>query len=195
MRDFTLVIDPGHGLTDSGAVGNGIIEKNKVLQMGLAAKYALSKEFKVELTRSLDVKRTFNQRAEVARNASADLVISLHINAAVNLNARGLWIFHQHDNAWSKQLAKFAASQAPTYFQQYPIRMWDAKNDPKALGDEWLQRPENVLKSYSTTALLLEWGFLSNTQDAAYLKTAQPQKDFVELVRGLVGEYKRITNP
>jgi N-acetylmuramoyl-L-alanine amidase len=191
---FNLVLDPGHGGKDSGACANGLAESHKVLQLAVAAKYNILKRdssIGITLTRNLDIKPTFAQRATVAREACADLVVSLHLNASANTNVGGLWLFAQHGNNWSHTLCESVKLNPPSYFKN--IRVWDAHDDPKIDGDEWLQRPANVLEKYGTTALLLEWGFVTNVEDAVYLKSTRAALDLTETLLSLVSEYRRLS--
>ena len=106
-KNIVLVLDPGHGGVDFGASGNKIIESHRVLQYALSLQYSLPKidsSIKVLLTRTMNTKPNFRQRADIVRDNAADLVISLHINASTNVNASGLWLFHQHNNPVAKTL-------------------------------------------------------------------------------------------
>ena len=78
----TIVIDPGHGGKDSGALGAKAQEKDIVLAVGKLLKKELEKEgFKVRMTREKDVFIELGQRANLANGWDGDLFISLHCNA------------------------------------------------------------------------------------------------------------------
>lgn len=78
----TIVIDPGHGGKDSGALGAKAQEKDIVLTVGKLLKKELEKEgFKVKMTRDKDVFIELGQRANLANQWDGDLFISLHCNA------------------------------------------------------------------------------------------------------------------
>jgi len=79
----TIVIDPGHGGKDAGAVGKGrLYEKNIVLNIGKYLKKELEKNgFKVYLTRSRDKYIKLPNRTKYANRKDADLFISIHANA------------------------------------------------------------------------------------------------------------------
>ena len=84
-KRFTLVIDPGHGGHDAGAVGTFSKEKDINLKTALAlGKYLerYSPDVKVIFTRKTDVFVTLHGRADIANKAKADLFISIHTNAA-----------------------------------------------------------------------------------------------------------------
>ena len=93
-KDFTVVIDAGHGGKDPGAVSaNGkVYEKNVTLKVALMVGESISKnhpEVNVLYTRKTDVFVGLNERARMANKAGADLFISIHVNAAQNRAARG----------------------------------------------------------------------------------------------------------
>lgn len=88
----TVVIDPGHGGFDPGAVSAGVKEKNIVLDVGLMLGNKIKKAFpdiKVHYTRSKDIFIPLYARAAFANRNKADLFISLHANWAAVSSARG----------------------------------------------------------------------------------------------------------
>ncbi|WP_352421734.1 N-acetylmuramoyl-L-alanine amidase [Proteiniphilum sp.] len=83
-RKFTVVIDPGHGGKDPGAVGSNSKEKDIVLSVGLKLGKLIENnhpDVNVIYTRNNDRFVALNQRAEIANKGHADLFISLHCNA------------------------------------------------------------------------------------------------------------------
>ena len=83
-RKFTLVIDPGHGGHDAGAIGKFSKEKDINLRTALAfGKYVERNcsDVKVIYTRKNDVFVKLDERAEIANRAKADLFISIHTNS------------------------------------------------------------------------------------------------------------------
>ena len=93
-KDFTVVIDAGHGGKDPGALSaNGKIkEKDITLKVALMVGESIEKKYpevKVLYTRKTDVFVGLNDRARMANKADADLFISIHVNAAQNRSAKG----------------------------------------------------------------------------------------------------------
>jgi len=91
-----IVIDPGHGGSDYGAIGpSGAREKDIVLNIAkeLAKLIRKDKQFKVIMTRDRDKTVTLEERADVANQAGADLFISIHANATVKRHVRGWNVF------------------------------------------------------------------------------------------------------
>ena len=83
-----IVIDPGHGCSDSGAVGNGLKEKNVVLATSKKLGALLQKRgYRVLYTRSTDVFINLRSRTIFAGKKNADMFISIHANAAPNASA------------------------------------------------------------------------------------------------------------
>ncbi|MHB1044327.1 MAG: N-acetylmuramoyl-L-alanine amidase [Eubacteriales bacterium] len=77
-----MVLDPGHGGKDPGAVGNGLLEKDINLDLARRVAVKLStREVEVTLTRSADIDLELSERADIANNLLADYFCSLHINA------------------------------------------------------------------------------------------------------------------
>lgn len=77
-----IVIDPGHGGKDSGAVGNGFMEKEIVLNIGMQLAEKLREMgYTVHMTRSTDVFIELKDRTKFANDKEADLFISIHANA------------------------------------------------------------------------------------------------------------------
>lgn len=90
----TVCIDAGHGGHDPGCVSADKKTREKDLTLSIARMLAAeikvkNPDVKIVMTRTTDQYVTLNDRADIANKAGADLFISIHINAAVNKNARG----------------------------------------------------------------------------------------------------------
>ena len=92
-QNFTVVIDPGHGGRDPGAIGRKGKEKDINLKVALKLGNLIQNNFKdvkVVYTRKTDVFVALDKRAQIANNAKADLFISIHTNSvAKNRTVRG----------------------------------------------------------------------------------------------------------
>ena len=91
-----IVIDPGHGGQDYGAIGQrGTREKDVVLNIAreLASLIRKDKQFKVIMTRDRDVTVDLGERAKIANDAGADLFISIHANASPKRDIKGWNVF------------------------------------------------------------------------------------------------------
>jgi len=88
----TIVIDPGHGGDEVGAVGrSGVYEKDLALDIArrLRDRLASGGRFEVLLTRSSDQSVGLRERTAIANHASADLFVSIHLNSSRRLSAHG----------------------------------------------------------------------------------------------------------
>jgi N-acetylmuramoyl-L-alanine amidase len=91
-----IMIDPGHGGKDPGAIGrNGLAEKEVVLDVGLRLKELIKRNLGLEvlMTRDRDVYIPLEERTQLANGKGADLFISIHANASPNRRVRGLEIY------------------------------------------------------------------------------------------------------
>ncbi|OQB91424.1 MAG: N-acetylmuramoyl-L-alanine amidase AmiC precursor [Candidatus Cloacimonetes bacterium ADurb.Bin117] len=103
-----IVLDPGHGGKDPGAVGkNGTREKDINLNVGLMLKSMLEKELGVEvlMTRSDDRFIPLSGRTKFAMDKKADLFVSLHTNASKNRSAKGLETYYLSTSSTSDSRA------------------------------------------------------------------------------------------
>jgi N-acetylmuramoyl-L-alanine amidase len=112
----TVVIDPGHGGKDPGAVAKTKLqEKDVVLDVSLQLGELISARFpkiKVVYTRSTDVFIGLSKRAKIANEAGADLFISIHSNAAENTAAKGFesFVLGLHKSEAALEVAKWENS-------------------------------------------------------------------------------------
>jgi N-acetylmuramoyl-L-alanine amidase len=93
---LTIVLDPGHGGHDTGALGpNGLMEKDVVLDLGLRLARLLRERLgvRVLMTRTADVFVPLPERAALANQAKADFLVSLHVNGAGKRGAVGFETF------------------------------------------------------------------------------------------------------
>ncbi len=89
----TIVIDPGHGGRDPGAIGvTGLLEKDVVLKVAKKVAAILEREttYKVILTRDSDIYIPLEERTAIANTREADLFVSIHANSAPNKKAKGV---------------------------------------------------------------------------------------------------------
>lgn len=110
-RKKIVVLDPGHGGKDPGAIGRSYrtYEKNITLSMGKELKKQLeAKGFKVYMTRSTDIFIPLRKRVAIARSYHADLFISIHADSAANRSARGLSVYTLSETASDKEAAALA---------------------------------------------------------------------------------------
>ena len=105
-----IVIDPGHGGEDEGAVGvDGTLEKEVVLNIGLYLDELLRERLRAQtlLTRARDVVVPLAERIKIANDAKADLFVSIHTNATPKKNATGIETYYL-DNTNDQSSLKLA---------------------------------------------------------------------------------------
>jgi len=108
-----ILIDPGHGGEDPGAVGLKSYEKNVVLQISEKLKGEIDRQpgMRAELTRSGDYYISLRKRTRIARDKEADLFISVHADAFKNKNARGASVYALSQRGASSETAKWLANK------------------------------------------------------------------------------------
>ncbi|WP_338751931.1 N-acetylmuramoyl-L-alanine amidase [Bacillus sp. FJAT-52991] len=162
IKDQVIVIDPGHGGKDPGAVGYGINEKDVVLATGLKVNELFKKTpFQVKMTRSTDKYVSLSGRVSYAESVKGNTFVSIHANAA-NGSASGSETYYyaaksNPHTADSKLLA--------TKIQNRLVAAWNLKD--RGVKSKSL----HVLRENSMPAALVELGFIDNKNDNAKLKS------------------------
>ncbi|WP_111636806.1 N-acetylmuramoyl-L-alanine amidase [Marinomonas shanghaiensis] len=113
-RDIVIAIDPGHGGKDPGALGqHNVREKDIVLSIGkeLASRINAVDGFKAVLTRSTDTYLQLRDRSRVAREANADLLISIHADAFTKASARGASVWALSLSGKTSEMGRWLAQQ------------------------------------------------------------------------------------
>jgi N-acetylmuramoyl-L-alanine amidase len=213
----TIVIDPGHGGREVGAVGpNGVLEKDITLTIARKLAAALSSKVgaRVVLTRDDDSVVSLDQRTALANQYKADLFLSVHLNAAVVKDAKGSETYFLSLEA-SDELARKAAeaenvSTTPNPTADLNLILWDLAqqayieessrfaqsiqeemNAATAVANRGVkQAPFKVLVGATMPAALVEVGFISNPEEEAKLQTEVFQTLMVEALTRAVQKYK-----
>ncbi|RON35384.1 N-acetylmuramoyl-L-alanine amidase [Pseudomonas brassicacearum] len=113
-RDIIVVVDPGHGGKDPGAVGaKGEREKDVVLSIAqlLAKRLKREKGFDVKLVRNDDFFVPLRKRVEIARKHNADMFISVHADAAPRITASGASVYCLSEGGATSATARFMAQR------------------------------------------------------------------------------------
>ncbi|RDK89163.1 N-acetylmuramoyl-L-alanine amidase family protein [Marinirhabdus gelatinilytica] len=160
-----IIIDPGHGGSDSGAVGvNEIREKDKVLNVSkeiISLNESLfGNTYDIYLTRYEDTLISLKDRAALAKKFNADLFVSLHCNHSINSNAKGVEVFVPKQGKYIRESIQMA----------YQLQKGLKENIGfKSRGVKFANF--QVLREsvgYCPT-VLIELGFLSNSNEALHL--------------------------
>ena len=113
-RDIIVVVDPGHGGKDPGAVGSkGQREKDVVLSIAqlLAKRLKREKGFDVKLVRNDDFFVPLRKRVEIAHKHNADMFISVHADAAPRVTASGASVYALSEGGATSATARFMAQR------------------------------------------------------------------------------------
>jgi N-acetylmuramoyl-L-alanine amidase len=215
----TIVIDPGHGGKEVGAVGpNGVYEKDITLALSrkLAASLASKIGARVVLTREDDSVVSLDQRTALANQYKADLFLSVHLNAAVVRDAKGSETYFLSLEA-SDELARKAAdtenaasAAAHDASSDLKLILWDLAQQTyigessrfaQAIQEEMnsatgvsnrgvKQAPFKVLVGATMPAALVEVGFISNPDEETKLQSAEFQDLMIDALTRAVQRYK-----
>lgn len=153
MRPLIIAIDPGHGGQDPGAIGQGgKREKDVTLAIGreLARQINSTPGLKAYMTRDTDVFIPLPRRAQLARQAKADMFVSIHADAAENRSARGSSVYVLSLKGATSQRARWLA---------------DKENASDLIGGVRLQQTDNTLASVLLD--LTQSGHMKASEDAA----------------------------
>ena len=195
----TVVVDPGHGGRDPGAIGRkGIQEKDVNLRLGRKLAAQLERRgFRVVMTRDSDRTLDLEERTAIAESANGDLFISLHANASPRRATRGIEIFYldkdveRHSlevaarengieraevDSLQHTLARLRVSEASVHSGALARIVHDeivpgVARRYRGMPDLGVKKgPFYVLFLSSMPAILVEAGFLTNREDIKLLR-------------------------
>ncbi len=109
-KKMRIVVDPGHGGKDPGALRSRVREKD--LNLAVAKElYKLLKKgnFEVKITRDNDTFIALSERSKIANSFKADLFVSIHTNSSKNRSANGFEVYFRSEKATDKEAAETAA--------------------------------------------------------------------------------------
>jgi len=215
----TIVIDPGHGGKEVGAIGPaGLMEKDATLTLcrRLAAALEAKLKTRVVLTRNDDTVVPLDQRTAIANQYHADLFLSVHMNAAIVKGAHGAETYFLSLDA-SDKLAEKAAevenaskNAGPAASSDLKLMLWDLAQQEylnessrlaQAVQEEMnritgiqsrgvKQAPFKVLVGATMPAALVEVAFITNPDEESKIKSDTFQATVVEALTKAVERYK-----
>jgi len=185
LKDKVIVIDPGHGGSDSGAIGpNKIQEKDITLAVSKKIKTLLeSAGAKVLMTRQTDVDvygpnasgvDELGARTKVANSNKADVFVSIHINAFSNPSVGGIATYYYGKSSYGAMLAQ---------------NIQDKLTNISGFQDRGITTAGfYVIKNTEMPAVLAELGFISNPNEEKNLTNPQVQQQLAQgITQGLEG--------
>ncbi|MFY9612469.1 MAG: N-acetylmuramoyl-L-alanine amidase family protein [Tissierellaceae bacterium] len=177
-----IVIDPGHGGRDPGAIGfSGSYEKDINLEISKKLFEALkSKGYKVILTRDKDEYIDNSLRADLANKKRARVFISIHGNAIKDkVSVKGIQVLYRPHR--ESTIGDLDSSQLAEIILNFMIEGTGAKNMGTIVRNDLM-----VLNRTKMPAILIECGFISNENEEKLLLTEDYQKRLVDsIVTGL----------
>ncbi len=213
-RGRVIVIDPGHGGSETGAVGpSGVEEKALTLQLARALARRLESRLPVRviLTRESDVDLDLDRRTAIANQHRADLFISVHLNSSTGRGAHGAETYFLNLEATDAAAAAAAQTEnaisgSDGAMDELDLILWDLSqsrflaqsqrlgtlvqaelNQALGLRDRGVkQAPFRVLMGAAMPAVLVELGFISNPEEETKLRRLSYQTELVDaLVRAV----------
>ncbi|MCY8599716.1 N-acetylmuramoyl-L-alanine amidase [Bacillus spizizenii] len=173
-----VFVDAGHGGYDSGAVGNGLKEKDVNLAVAKLVNSKLSKGGALPvMSRSTDVFLELSERVTKAKSNKADLFVSIHANSA-SASATGTetYYYTKYESANSKRLA--------TEIQNRLYKAMNTQNRGVKIGNF------HVIRESTMPSSLVELAFISNANDASKLKSALYQEKAAQAIyEGIIAYY------
>lgn len=216
----TVVLDPGHGGRDPGAIGvGGVREKDVTLALARALTPRLEQRgFRVVLTRDADREVELEERSALAEAARGDLFVSLHANAARRRSVRGIETYYLDENherhsltvaarengvprgdvnALQRTVAKLRVSEVSPQsrhlaelVQRQIVRGMPRLYQP--MPDLGIKKgPFYVLFLSSMPAVLVEAGFLTNSTEASRLANPRYVEALAEQIAQALAEYRQ----
>jgi N-acetylmuramoyl-L-alanine amidase len=216
----TIVIDPGHGGKEVGAIGpGGLMEKDATLALcqRLAAALEAKLKTRVVLTRNDDTVVPLDQRTAIANQYHADLFISIHMNAAIVKGAHGAETYFLSLDASDKLAEKAAELEnaskgpaGPATSSDLKLMLWDLAQQEylnessrlaQAVQEEMnritgiqsrgvKQAPFKVLVGATMPAALVEVAFITNPDEESKIKSEAFQKAVVDALTTAIERYK-----
>ena len=223
FKKRVIVIDPGHGGRDPGAIGaKKVREEYVTLKAALELRKQLLKtgKYKVVLTRSKDTYVDLEKRLLIARKARADLFISLHADSLSKRSIRGASVYTLADRAQKRGqnitqtqnwildvdlaahsdpvaniLVDLAQRSTLSKSDEFAdILIPNLKKQTVLLGNTHRQGNIYVLLAPDVPAVLLEMGFISNKKDEALLNSAKHRKKLMKTVTKSINSYFNAQN-
>lgn len=176
LSGFVIVVDPGHGGSDPGAIGpRGTFEKDIVLAIGLyLGKMLTEAGADVVYTRETDKYVSIFERPAIAAEAAADLFVSIHSNSYMGNSARGIETLYHPRDPKNQLFAEILQAEVVKAVQ---------------LVDRGLRQRTNlaVLNHSNVTSALVEVGFINHREEELLLRSDSVQKSAAEgIFNGIV---------
>lgn len=177
-----VVIDPGHGGADSGALRGIYLEKNLNLAVAkLVAQKLEKKKIYVYMTRTKDTTLTLEDRVNFSNETSPDIYVSIHTNSTVAGDSFGLETHYYKDDS-----LELARTIHENFASAKNLKNWQTK-DRGVIKSRFY-----VINHTEAPSVLIEIGFISNEEERAKLFTKERQEEIADsIVKGIL-EYLKV---
>ncbi len=183
-----VMLDPGHGGKDSGALGYGgaVYESQVNFALAVAAKQALERRGATVLfTRTDDVYYTLEERKNMARQANPDVFVSIHCNAAENKTRFGTSTYYFRP--MSQPLAQCIYQQILSVYQNALYRSDSYRRNKVGEGANF--HPFSVTRLEECPSILIETGYVTNDEECALLLNADNRARIGEAIAAGIADY------
>lgn len=202
---FVVVLDPGHGGDDSGAMCGAVMEKDLTLDVALRAELLLrTAGFKTVLTRDDDRYLSLAERAAVANHEKNSLFVSIHFNDGERAAASGVETYFA-----PRQSARGTGIFAwLSFFQPTETKPLQARSESLArfLQTSLVERTQAVNRGIKPAqfyvianvrhpAALVEGGFINNPSDATKLATKEYRQEIASAISQGIHRYREVLQP
>lgn len=179
-RQYVVYLDPGHGGSDPGASGNGIIEKELNLKFALGVRDRLqSMGIIVKMSRDTDKFVSLEDIAAGANAAMPDVFVSIHQNSFTQPTAYGIETYYWEKGSTDNKLA--------ISLQNNIIKNTGGYN--RGVKYDEVKYPFYVIKNTNMPAALVECGFITNPDEASKLKTSDYQNKIMDGITNGITDY------
>ena len=172
-----VVIDPGHGGADSGAIGGGIYEKDLNLDVAkMVQEKLMKKNIYVYMTRSKDETLTLEDRVNYSNEINPDIFVSIHTNSTVKEDSYGVETHYFKDNSY-----KLAQVVHGNFASEKNLRKWET------IDRGVIKSRFYVINHTEAPAILIEMGFISNLDERTKLIKKGRKEDIADsIVEGIL---------
>ena len=175
----TVMIDPGHGGSDTGTTGKplgGIREKDYTLNTSLATtEYLRSKGFNVIMTRDTDKTLSLGNRTALSNSLKPDLFTSIHYNGSTNKQGHGVEVFYKLKDKNGGTTKTVATNILNRILEKFKLTNRGIKT--RVLPSDSTKDYLYVLRSNDMPAVLVECAFLDNENDMSLINSSAKVKE------------------
>lgn len=169
-----IVIDPGHGGSDHGAIRNNISEKHITLDISKRVATLLEKKgYVVYMTRETDATVSLQDRVEISEDISPEIFVSIHVNSSNSESPNGIETHYYKDN--SLDLAKTVHASMLNHISANNRGLFKSKF--------------YVINHTTAPAILVEIGFLSNPSERAQLVSESRKQATAKAIAEGIDDY------